>query len=92
MLFVWLAVFGVFLVIELMTLGLTTIWFAGGALAALAVSAAGGGYWLQFIVFIAVSCALLYLLRPLAQKQFNAKRTATNVDSLIGKIDRKSTR
>ena len=28
----------------------------------------------------------MYLLRPLAQKQFNAKRTATNVDSLIGKI------
>ena len=85
MIFVWLIIFGIFLVIELLTLGLTTIWFAGGSIIALIASAAGGNYLIQIILFLAVSIVLLYLLRPLAQKHFNAKRTATNVDSLIGK-------
>ncbi|MBQ1403203.1 MAG: NfeD family protein [Oscillospiraceae bacterium] len=85
MLFVWLIIFGIFLVIELLTLGLTTIWFAGGSLIALVASAAGGGYMIQIILFLAVSVVLLYLVRPAAQKKFNAKRVATNVDSLLGK-------
>ena len=38
MAFVWLVVFIVMVVIEIATLGLTTIWFAGGALLALIVS------------------------------------------------------
>ena len=32
---VWLALFVILLIVELLTVGLTSIWFAGGALAAL---------------------------------------------------------
>ena len=39
----WLAAVVVLLVIEIATLGLTTIWFAGGALAALLMSVLGFG-------------------------------------------------
>lgn len=39
----WLIVLAVFLVIEAITVGLTTIWFAGGALVAAIASGAGAG-------------------------------------------------
>ena len=35
---VWLVLLVVFLIVEALTLGLVTIWFAGGALAAILVS------------------------------------------------------
>lgn len=56
---IWLVILAVLVVIEIITLGLTTIWFAGGALAALAVSLAGGPLWLQILLFLAVSIVLL---------------------------------
>ena len=39
---VWLAILIILVVIEIFTLGLTTIWFAGGALVAILVAALGG--------------------------------------------------
>ena len=82
----WLILFIVLLVIEIITLGLTTIWFAGGALTAfvlsmLEVSPAG-----QWAVFCAVSLILLFATRPWAVRCFNnQKKEKTNVDSLIGR-------
>ena len=55
----WLILLGVLLVVEIITLGLTTIWFAGGALAAFLAALAGGPLWLQIILFFAVSILLL---------------------------------
>ena len=51
----WLIIFIVLIVIELLTMGLTTIWFAGGALAALLMSVLGVGMPVQVVVFIIVS-------------------------------------
>ena len=82
---VWLIFVGVFCLVEAATAGLTTIWFAAGALAALLVSLAGGGLWLQIFVFLAVSVALLVLTRPLAVRYLNNRAVRTNADSLIGK-------
>ena len=48
----WLIIFIVLIVIELLTMGLTTIWFAGGALAALLMSVLGFGMPVQVVVFI----------------------------------------
>lgn len=56
---IWLILLAVLLVIEIITLGLTTIWFAGGALVAFLVSIVGGPLWLQILLFIAVSVVLL---------------------------------
>ncbi len=82
---IWLIVLVVCLVIEISTLGLTSIWFAGGALLALIISIIGGPLWLQVLVFLITSIVLLVFTRPIATKYFNKNRTKTNVDSKIGK-------
>ena len=81
---VWLVLIVVFLVMEAVTVGMVSTWFAGGALAAMVVSLLGGKVWLQLVVFFAVSIGLLALLRPLVRKYFQPKLTKTNADSLIG--------
>lgn len=81
---IWLIILAVLIVIEIATLGLTTIWFAGGALAALLVSIAGGPFWLQILVFFAVSILLLIFTRPLAVKYLNKDSSKTNVESIPG--------
>ena len=57
---IWLALLVVLLIIEAVTLGLTTIWFAGGSLAAFALAVAGVDTLLQIVVFCAVSVVLLF--------------------------------
>ncbi|MBO5197478.1 MAG: NfeD family protein [Lachnospiraceae bacterium] len=80
----WLGAMAVMLVIEAVTLGLTTIWFAGGALAAFLISLAVDNILIEFIVFFAVSLLLLFYTRPLAAKYFNKGRVRTNYESYIG--------
>ena len=81
---IWLVVLAILLVIEFLTLGLTTVWVAGGALVAFLVSLAGGPLWLQLLLFIAVSVVLLLFTRPLAVKYLNKDVQKTNVDSIPG--------
>ena len=82
---IWLIVFVICIIIELITLGLTTIWFAGGALIAAAGAAFGAPLWLQAVLFGAVSLVLLYFTRPVAVKYFNKDRVKTNAESLVGR-------
>ncbi len=81
----WLVVFVVLIAIEAFSWTLTSIWFAGGALAALVCSLLGASLGVQALAFMAVSLALLYFTRPLSVRYFNNKRAKTNVDSLIGR-------
>ena len=83
---IWLLLMVVFLITEASTVTLVSLWFAAGALAAMAASLMGGGIWLQVIVFLAVSTVLLTALRPLVRKFITPKLTATNVDSVIGSV------
>ena len=55
----WLAVAVIFLIIEAVTVGLTTIWFAAGAFVALILSMFHVPVIAQFIVFLIVSFCLL---------------------------------
>lgn len=80
----WLVLVVVLLLIEIVTLGLTTIWFAGGALVAFVASLLGAPLVLQIILFLVVSVVLLFVTRPIAVKYFNKDRTKTNVESMIG--------
>ena len=80
----WLAVLAVLLVIEAITVGLTTIWFAGGALIAAVLSWAGAGIAVQWMAFLIISLVLLIFTRPLAVRYMNRGVARTNVDSLIG--------
>lgn len=82
---IWLAVLVVCVGIEIATMGLTTIWFAGGALVSAILAALNAPLWLQIVAFFAVSLILLYLTRPVAVKYFNKDRVKTNVESLIGR-------
>ena len=82
---IWLAVLVVCVGIEIATMGLTTLWFAGGALVSAILAALNAPLWLQIVAFFVVSLILLYLTRPVAVKYFNKDRVKTNVESLIGR-------
>ena len=82
---VWLIVFIVLLLIEILTLGLTTIWFCIGALAAFIATLFNAGYVVQTILFVVVSLLSLVVTRPIAVKYLNKDRVKTNVDEVIGK-------
>ena len=79
MIIFWLALFVILLIIEIITVGLTTIWFAGGSMAALIVAAVGGPVWLQ---------VMLFFTRPWAVKYLNPHKTLTNYEDAIGKTVR----
>jgi len=80
----WLVLFIIFLIAEIGTMGLTTIWFAGGALVACIMAYFEISVIAQIFVFLLVSIGLLILTRPIAMKYFNQKRQKTNADRLIG--------
>ncbi len=79
----WLAAFIALSVGEAATVGLVCIWFAIGALAAFFAACMGVHFWLQLIVFAAVSAAALALLRPVASKYLHPKRSPTNADRVV---------
>ena len=85
MFILWIIVLIATILIEAATMGLTTIWFSGGALAAMLVEMLGGSIYLQIIVFLVASLILLYFTRPVEIKYFNKEREKTNLDSLLGK-------
>lgn len=80
----WLGAVIVLLVIEIATLGLTTIWFAGGALAAAIAAGCNANLVVQIIVFVAVSVILLLFTRPIAVRYLNKDHVKTNADRFIG--------
>ena len=80
----WLVVFILLILIELATMGLTTIWFAGGSVAGFVASMLGANVVIQAAAFFAVSILLLFFTRPFAVRYINSNKTKTNVDGLIG--------
>ena len=88
----WVVLLVVFVLVELATIGLTAIWFAAGSLVAIVAALAGAGPVVQFVLFLAVSVALLAATRPWARKYVNSRMQNTNADSLIGEVIRISER
>ena len=80
----WLIVIILMCIIEGLTYSLICIWFAGGALIAISVSALGAKPLLQWTAFAVFSAILLLLTRPLLIKHLNVKKTSTNSDRVIG--------
>lgn len=80
----WLGLLIVLLLIEAATMGLTTIWFAGGALVTFFAALFRVPIAVQIVLFIAVSLALLIFTRPAAVRFMNQKTEKTNVYSLLG--------
>ena len=82
----WAGLLVVFVIGEALTVGLTCVWFALGALAALIVVLLGGALWLQLTAFILVSALSMLAFRPIAKKYINGKVEPTNADRLIGAV------
>lgn len=81
---VWLVLLILFAASEAITVGLTSIWFAAGALVALIAALLGGPVWVQITLFLAISLLCLAAVRPLAKKHLNDKVVPTNADRAIG--------
>lgn len=80
----WLIVIAVCIIIEASTLGLTTIWFAIGALIAWFIYLLGLNLQIQIVAFLLVSIVCLILTRPIAVEKLKVGKAKTNLDSLIG--------
>jgi membrane protein implicated in regulation of membrane protease activity len=81
----WLVVMVLAIVIEAVSLGLTSIWFAAGALVAWLVSLVVDSFAVQLTVFLVVSLILVVGIRPFAVKGLKIGRHRTNADALVGK-------
>lgn len=82
MIVIWIGAIVVFGIAEAATAGLVSIWFVGGAVAALLAAAFNGPLWLQFVLFLLVSVALLIATRPLARRA-REKVVPTNADRVL---------
>ena len=81
---IWLFLMVLFIMMEASTIAVISLWFAVGALAAMIASLLGGALWLQLLLFFAVSCGLLCVLRPVLKRFFTPKLTKTNADAIVG--------
>lgn len=81
----WLVLLVAFAIIEAATVQLVSVWFAVGALGALAAVFAHADFKVQLSVFIAVSLLSFVLTRPLVKKFTKSGIQSTNADRCIGK-------
>ena len=80
----WIILFVIFVISEAMTVGLVSIWFCAGAICAFITAKSGAAVYVQFVVFVVVSVALLVLTRPFVNKVLKIKAEPTNLDRIIG--------
>ena len=84
MVWIWLIAAVIFIIIEAMTVGLTTIWFAAGAFVALVLALFKVGAVPQVAVFLIVSLVLLGTTRKVFVNKLKTGSQKTNVDALVG--------
>ncbi|MGD9568203.1 MAG: NfeD family protein [Sedimentibacter sp.] len=80
----WLIIIAACVIIEASTMGLTTIWFAAGALVAWLIYLTGVSLQVQIVAFLIVSIVCLIFTRPIAVEKLKVGKAKTNLDSLIG--------
>ena len=83
--YVWLIITATALMLEFITTDMLCIWFAGGGLMSLILSALGVNWYIQVIVFIVISFVLILTFRQMVLKKINTKEIRTNADMAIGK-------
>lgn len=83
--FIWLGIMILCLIIEAVTVGLATIWFAAGALVAVIAAVLGFGIVWEIILFFSVSLVLLFFTRPFAVKFINPHKVRTNYEDAVDK-------
>ncbi len=87
MFWVWLGIIVVTAILEFATMDTTSIWFTAGAFIPFILSAIGGISWIiQVVLFVALSCLFIVLLRPLAKKYLlKGLNHKTNAEAFIGR-------
>ena len=81
----WIAVIALAAVVEADTCDLIAVWFIPGAIASMILAICGVELWIQAVVFVALSAAILILFFAVFKKRIPKKKAiATNVDALIG--------
>lgn len=83
---IWVIAFLGLLLVEFLTVGLVSIWFAVGALGALITSFITESVLIQTIVFVIVSVITLIVTKPLMKKFKVTNFEPTNSDRVIGKV------
>lgn len=81
---VWLVLLIFFLIVESLTVGLTSIWFAASAFFALLIAAIGGPIWLQVSIFVILSFVFLAFTRKFFVNKLKTGSERTNANVLIG--------
>ena len=82
---VWLILMVVFLIVEAVTLGITTVWCAAGCLVAAILDLLGVPVAAQVITMVVCFVACLIWIRPAIDAKHSRKADPTNADRVIGK-------
>lgn len=85
MVWIWLVLAVIFLIIEALTVGLTTIWLACGAFAAMGLALLKTGVWAQIIAFLVISLILIATTRKIFVNKLRTGSEKTNTDAIIGR-------
>ena len=80
----WLAAVVVFIILEAVTYQMISVWFIIGSVGALIAALLGAEFWLQMVIFVALSLVLLVMFRPFAVKRLKTD-FRTNADAAVGK-------
>lgn len=86
MVVLWLILTALFLVVELVTVAMVSVWFMAGSLAALLAAALGAAVWLQIVLFVLVSALCFALLYPKLKHFVSRSSHATNADMVLGQV------
>ncbi len=80
----WLVLVIFFIIAEALSVALVSIWFAVGAVLAMISALFGAPFWMQLLIFVAVSGVLVLAAKPLSEKMINKRAIQTNADRVIG--------
>lgn len=83
---IWVAVTVICIVVETMTLSLTTIWFGISAFLMVFIAFTPMPFVAQLLIFVVVAMVLLIFTRPVLQKKLNQRKIATNYERIIGQV------
>ena len=83
---VWVAVTIICVIIESLTLSLTTIWFGISAFVMVFLAFTPIPFSVQLFIFVVLALILLIFTRPFVKKKLNQRKIATNYERVIGQV------
>ena len=83
---IWVAVTIICIVVESLTLSLTTIWFGISGFVMVFLAFTPIPFSVQLFIFVVLALILLFFTRPVVKQKLNQKKIATNYERIIGQI------